>query len=361
MIIDRVDVTLLRVPFADPPKIGFIAVDNRELVVVEITTRSGLTGMGYLQLLGGGLATIGRCIEEMIAPRLIGRDATEIEGIGAELWKSTYMVGRMGVTQFAISAIDIALWDLVGKHAGLPLHRLWGSSRTEIPAYGSGCWRGLGGAGMIEKAETYVDQGFGAIKMQVGHLYDRHQDARHVADMRAALGPEVEILVDANMAFTTDDAIHLGRALGESDIYWLEEPVVAEDFAGYRRVAQALDMRIVGGENHFTRHDLRPLIEAPEIPILQPDVMRGGLTEMRKIAAMAEAHGKTLAPHLFHELMVQVLASIPNAHWAEYLDFLDDLWVEPVLPQAGHLTVPERPGHGLAFKPDVLKSYVVDG
>jgi L-alanine-DL-glutamate epimerase-like enolase superfamily enzyme len=139
-------------------------------------------------------------------------------------------------------------------------------------------------------------------------------------------------------------------------VYWLEEPVIADDFAGYLRVADALpEIRIVGGETHFTRYDLRPLIDAPNIPILQPDPMRGGFTDLRKTAIMAEARGKWMAPHLFPELNVQLLASMPNGLWIEDMGLSNDLFVDPVPIKDGMITAPERPGHGLAFKPEILK------
>jgi L-alanine-DL-glutamate epimerase-like enolase superfamily enzyme len=168
-------------------------------------------------------------------------------------------------------------------------------------------------------------------------------------------------MIDVNMGWDADTAIQAGRRLDEYDPYWLEEPVVAEDFAGYRRIAEALRTRVVGGESHFTRNDLRPFFEAPHnVPILQPDPMRGGYSELRKIAAAAEPWGITIAPHLFHEQMVHVLASIPNASYLEYMDWNDDLWVEPLKPNKnGTMTPPERPGHGLAFKPEVLKDHKI--
>lgn len=359
MIVRDLKVTLLRTPFTDPPRWSAGYRRPRELVVVELETDGGITGMGYLMPLFGGLLTLKACLEEMIAPLVIGRDMTEVEGIWQDVWRATYGAGRMGIAVLAMSAVDIALWDALGRRAGLPLHRLWGHMRAEIPAYGSGCWRGLGGDGMVEKAQAYVDQGFTAIKMQVGHLYDADTDVAHVAQMREALGQGVDIMVDVNMAWTADEAIVVGRRLDEHAIYWLEEPVVAEDFAGYFRIADALTTRVVGGESHFTRYDLRPFFETPKIPILQPDVMRGGLTELRKIASAADMHGLTIAPHLFPELMVQLMASIPNGHVLEYVDFLDDLWVEPVLPENGIIRAPERPGHGLAFKPEVLSDCAV--
>jgi L-alanine-DL-glutamate epimerase-like enolase superfamily enzyme len=140
-------------------------------------------------------------------------------------------------------------------------------------------------------------------------------------------------------------------------VYWLEEPVPADDFAGYRRVAAALDLRVVGGETHFTRFDLRPFFEQTGVPILQPDPMRGGFTDLRKTAAIADTWGITIAPHLFPELNVQLLASIPNGLWIEEMGLSNDLWIDPVPVIDGMITAPERPGHGLAFKPEVLRDF----
>jgi len=355
--------TLLRIDWAGaPPLAGILAPGPRELLVLEIGTAGGLTGMSYLMPLRGGLDTLDTCLRELIAPQVLGRDATEIEGIWPALYTSNFWLGRMGVTVSAQSAVDMALWDIVGKRAGLPLFRLWGACRDTIPAYGSGCFRGLGRDGMIDRAKRFTAQGLKAIKMQVAHIRPWREDVKNVAAMRDAMGPGIEIMIDVNMGWDVDTAIQAGHRIDEYDPYWLEEPVVAEDFAGYRRIAQALKTRIVGGESHWGRNDLRPFVEHPFTPILQPDPMRGGYTELRKIAAMVEPWGIRIAPHLFHETMVHLMASIPNASYLEYMDWNDDLWVDPILPQAdGTMIPPERPGHGLAFKPEILKSARIGG
>ena len=356
-----VRVTLVRTPWPDTPDLqGLPFTGMRDLVVVEIETASGISGMGYLHLLNSPvLRTIGTCIEETITPLILGRDATAVEAIWSDLWRATLTAGRGGITTMAMSAIDIALWDIVGKAANMPLHRLWGHYRSEIPIYGSGCFRQMGGDGMIDKAQRFVARGFKAIKMQVAHVHDLKTDLSNVRRMREALGPDIDIMVDVNMGWTADIAIQMGRKFEEFDIYWLEEPVIADDLAGYMRVAQALDMRVVGGETHFTRYDLRPFFENPCLPILQPDPMRGGLTELRKIAVLADTWGMQMAPHLFPELNVHVMASIPNGIWAEHMGLLDDLWVDPPAIANGMITAPERPGHGLAFKPGVLQDHRV--
>jgi L-alanine-DL-glutamate epimerase-like enolase superfamily enzyme len=354
--------TLIRVPWAgEPPANGIMPPSARELLVLEISTKGGLTGMGYLQPLSGGLATIDSCLKEVIAPIVIGRDATEVEGIWQSMWKGTYWIGRAGVAVFALSAVDIALWDIVGKRAQLPLHRLWGNARSAVPAYGSGCWRGLGRDGMIERAKQFTGMGMKAIKMQAAHIRPWREDVKNVQAMRDALGPDIEIMIDINMGWDAATAIQAGHHFDECDLYWMEEPVVCEDFAGYARVAAALKMRVVGGETHVTRFDMRPFFANPSIPILQPDPMRGGLTELRKIATVADTWGIQIAPHLFHELTVQVLASIPNANYLEYMDWNDDLWVTPAIPVNGMLAPSEAPGHGLAFKPEMLKDFRVGG
>ena len=361
LTIREVRTTLLQLPWADDPWLfGHALGKQRDLVVVEVVTASGLTGMGYLHLLNLPLQrTIGLCIQEAMAPRIIGRDATSVEAIWRDLWRLTLTGGRGGVTMMAQSAIDIALWDVVGKAAGMPLHRLWGNCRTEIPIYGSGCFRGALGEGMAAKARHYVAQGYKAIKMQAAHIGDWRQDVRNLRMVRDAVGPDVEIMIDINMGWTADQAIIAGRAFEAFDPYWIEEPVLADDFAGYLRCADALTTRVVGGESHFGRDDLKPILQNPKLPILQPDPMRGGFTELRKIAAVADTWGMTFAPHLFPELNVHILASIPNAIWAEQMGLLDDVFVSTPTIANGMITAPETPGHGLEFKSGILKDFAL--
>ena len=360
MTIRDVRVTILRMPWANPDWIkGHALGPDRKLLIVDVETAGGITGMGYLFHFRPGLRTIAEFLHECVIPRVIGKDATAVEAIWKDLWTTTMTYGRGGIACMAMSALDIALWDAVGKRAGLPLHRLWGHYRSEIPIYGSGCFRGAGGDGMIEKALTYVKQDYKAIKMQVAHVHTLAQDLDNVRRMREAVGPGIDIMIDVNMGWSADVAIEMGRKFEEYDIYWLEEPVPADDFAGYQRIAAALDMRVVGGETHFTRYDLRPFFTNPCLPILQPDPMRGGMTDLRKIATLADTWGITIAPHLFPELNVHLLASIPNGIWAENMGLLDDLWVEMPTIKDGFITAPETPGHGLKFKDEVRREFAV--
>lgn len=355
-IIKEIRTHILAVPFADPPKTGFLTIDDIDLLVVEVETASGVVGTGHLHPLAGGLRTLEMCIHEMLKPLLLGEDAKDVERLWWKMWQATFIQGRMGITMMAMSALDIALWDAVGRDAGKPLWQLWGGRPDPIPAYGSGCFRGLGHDGMIEKAERFVDQGFQAIKMQVAHLFSHDEDVENVRDMRQALGDGIDIMVDVNQGWSADEATTVGKRLEPFDLAWLEEPVMADDIEGYKKIAAALDIPIVGGENNFGLGDMKPFIETDNIPILQPDIMRGGYTELRRIAKHAHQAGMTIAPHLFPELSAHLLAAIPNPSWLEYMGWYDHLWVEPVLPRHGTITPPGRPGHGLDFKPSLFSN-----
>ena len=358
MIITDIKTTLLSVPFEDPPKIGFVSMKKIDLLIVEIETSSGLLGMGYLHpIMGGIMQTIEMCIHEMLKPLLIGKNAENIESLWKDMWKATFIHGRMGITIMGMSAIDIALWDLIGKYKKQPLWKLWGGSDNPLPVYGSGCYRGLGHDGMIEKAKRFVSEGYTAIKMQVAWGFTHDEDVTNVRDMREELGDNIKIMIDVNQGWSPDEAIKFGKAIDEYNIEFLEEPVIADDFEGYKKIANAINTPIATGENHFTHHDMKFFIENNIVSNLQPDLMRGGYTELRVIADMANKNNINIAPHLFMELNTHLTASIPNAAWLEHMGWYNHLWEEPIIPNNGHAIPPNRPGHGLKFKSDLFKEY----
>ena len=344
MIIQEIRTHLLSVPFADPPKTGFLTLGDIDLLVVEVETKSGVIGTGHLHPLTGGMRTLETCIHEMLKPLLIGQDAREVEALWQKMWQATFIQGRMGITVMAMSALDIALWDAVGREQGKPLWQIWGGENRDMLVYGSGCYRGLGHDGMIEKAERFVAEGFDAIKMQVAHLFTHDEDVDNVRDMRAALGDDIQIMVDVNQGWTADEAITVGRRLDDFNIAWLEEPVLADDFDGYHAVADAIRTPVVGGENHFTHHDLKPFFASGKIPILQPDIMRGGYTELRVIAEKARQAGLTIAPHMFPELSSHLTASIANPSWLEWMGWYDHLWIDPLEIRSGRMRSIRRRG-----------------
>ncbi|MCH9671697.1 MAG: mandelate racemase/muconate lactonizing enzyme family protein [Gammaproteobacteria bacterium] len=357
MNISDVRTHLLSVPYVDPPQTGFLPLTVIDLLVVEVETSTGVVGTGHLHPLAGGMRTLEMCIHEMLKPLLLGEVLNDVPALWRKMWQATFIQGRMGLSVMAMSALDIALWDALGRAQGKPLWELWGGSPDPLPVYGSGCYRGLGHDGMIEKAQRFVQEGFAAIKMQVGHVFTNDEDVVNVRDMRAALGPDIQIMADVNQAWTADEAIRVGRRLDEYGLAWLEEPVVADDFDGYQQIAQAIETPLAGGENHFTHHDLKPFLAGRHVPFLQPDIMRGGYTELRVIADLADAAGLKIAPHLFPELASHLNASIANPAWLEYMGWHDHLWVEPLLPSRGYITPTHRAGHGMDFKPELFTEF----
>ena len=211
MTIRDIRVTTLRLPWAadDPWLKGAALGQTRDILICDVETAGGITGMGYLFLFRPGMQSIAACLEECVIPRVKGKDATAVEAIWNDIYKSTQSIGRGGLVTMAQSALDVALWDAVGKRAGLPLHRLWGSSRTQLPVYGSGCFRGAGGDGMIAKALHYKSQGYKAIKMQVAHVRSPAEDLENVRRMREAVGPDIDIMIDVNMGWSADVAIEM--------------------------------------------------------------------------------------------------------------------------------------------------------
>jgi len=350
---------------------------TRSSCVVEIETDAGITGWGECY---GPAAVNKALIETQYAPRLIGRDPFDVEVVWEDLYNRIKDYGAQGFSITALSGIDIALWDIMGRATGLPIHKLIGGAyRKEIRAYATGLYftdmdRLVEEA--VEEALEYKAQGFRAIKMKIG-LGDPKLDFRRVKAVRDAIGPEIALAVDANHCFTVPQAIRLGRMLEELDLLWFEEPVSPEDHAGYAQVTQALDLAVAGGENDFTRWGFREVIATKAMDIVQPDVCAaGGISEMRKIATLASAFGVECVPHAWGSAIglaatVQFLAALPDQPPAfrpipPMLEFeqtpnplRDILAKEPITQQGGIVRVPEGPGLGIEVDREVLARFKV--
>ena len=341
------------VPFQEPPKTGFLTLEKIDLLIVQIETEEGVIGTGHLHPLAGGVKTLEMCINEMLKPLIIGETIDDIPYLWSKMWKSTFIQGRMGITVMAMSAIDIALWDCLGRTNNLPLWKLWEGQDKEFPVYGSGCYRGLGHDGMIEKAQKFVSDGFKSIKMQVAHTFSNEEDICNVRDMRQVLGSGIGIMIDVNQGWSVEETIKVSKQIEKYNPEWLEEPVMADDFEGYDKICNSTSIPIVTGENNFTHHDLLPFMKGKKINILQPDIMRGGYTNLIYTAKLANQYGIKIAPHMFPELSIHIVASIENPSWLEYMGWYDHLWQEPLKPENGMLKPTSRPGHGMDFKPEI--------
>jgi len=353
LIVSSIKTKLISVPFSDPPQTGFLTLEKIDLLIVQVETKDGVIGTGHLHPLAGGLKTLEMCINEMLKPLIIGESIDNIEALWNKMWNATFIQGRMGITVMAMSALDIALWDCYGRTKEMPLWKIWKGNQKPLPVYGSGCYRGLGHDGMIQKAKKYVGQGFKSIKMQVAHCFTNDEDIVNVRDMRDELGKDIGIMIDVNQGWTVEETIKVCPKIESYEPEWLEEPIMADDFDGYDKVCNSTSIPIVTGENNFTHHDLLPLIRGKKIPILQPDIMRGGYTNLIYSSKLANKFGITIAPHMFPELSIHIVASIQNPSWLEYMGWYDHLWKEPLLPKNGTLTPTSRHGHGMDFKTEI--------
>ena len=353
MIIKSIKTKIVSVPFSDPPKTGFLTLEKIDLLIVQVETKDGVIGTGHLHPLAGGLKTLEMCVNEMLKPLLIGETIKDIEVLWTKMWNATFIQGRMGITVMAMSALDIALWDCYGRTKNMPLWKIWGGKNQTLPVYGSGCYRGLGHDGMIEKAEKYVKLGFKSIKMQVAHCFTNDEDIANVRDMRKALGDDIGIMIDVNQGWSVEETIKVSKEIEKYNPEWLEEPVMANDFEGYKEICKSISIPVVTGENNFTHNDLLPFMKNKKISILQPDIMRGGYTNLIFTSNLANEYGIKIAPHMFPELSIHIVASIKNPSWLEYMGWYDHLWQEPLLPVNGTLKPSDRPGHGMDFKSEI--------
>ena len=331
------------------------------LGLVKIETDEGITGIGL-----GGTGLIGRATIERLTPELIGEDPIDVERLWHKMWIPKLM-GRRGLTTRAISAIDIGLWDIRAKLAGLPLYKLLGGYRRCVPTYIAGGYyeEGKGLRELQQEMEENVEMGARAIKMKVGAVSIR-EDVERVKAVREAIGPDVKLLVDANCAYRYYQAIQFARRIEEYDIFWFEEPVAPDDYEGHRKLAEATSIPIATGENEYTRYGFRDLITHNAAAILNADAkVLGGVTEFMKVVALAQAHDLDIAPHGSQDIHVHLVAAISNGLILEfYRDSVDPMWGKMYhdtlrLNDDGTVSPPDVPGIGVDPNYEALQSYRV--
>jgi D-galactarolactone cycloisomerase len=351
-------------------------VASRTAMLVEVVADDGRSGWGEAY---GPPAPSKTIVDELYAPRLIGRDPMDTTVIWEDLYAAMRDYGRTGFPVAALSAVDIALWDLKGKFLAQPVAKLLGGAfRPQLTAYATGLYRhdvSDHAAALAAEARGYAAEGFHAMKLKVG--FGVEDDARSARAVREAVGRECRLAVDANHAYDAMTAIRLGRLIEPLDIAWFEEPVTPEDLDGYLQVKQALAMPISGGEAEYARFGFRALVARRCVDILQPDICGcGGFTEAARIAALANTWGVTVYPHVWGSAVglhasMQWAASLspnpaalyPGELWFE-LDrtanpFREHLAVEPLERAGAIIEVPDRPGLGLEVDRAVLERYAV--
>ena len=350
MIISRLTTRVVGLPFEKPIKTAIHDIRSVGCVLLTIETDEGIQGESYLFALN---AIRIKAFDEMIkgfAPHLIGKDPHFIEAIWQDIWREINPTGHKGVTVSALSTIDTALWDIIGKAVNLPLHKVFGACRSKIKTYASGgLWLAQSIDELIEEAHDFLQQGHTSMKIRLGSK-DFRVDVERVRQLRLAMGPEVELMADLNQSSTPKHAIKLGKELQEFDLLWLEEPVPAYDLVGHSEVRQALDIPIASGETEYTRYGMRAMIEAKACDILMPDLQRiGGLSEMRKVAHLAEAYNLPISTHIFTEQSLCIAGSVENCTSIEHMPWYAPLFNEKISIVEGCIDIPERPGLGFTF------------
>ena len=326
-------------------------------VLVFVDTDEGVTGESLLWAFGTKRLDVLSNMVLSLKSDVLGEDPHYTEKIWRKLWSVIQFFGVEGISIFALSAIDRACWDAVGKATGKPLYKLLGAYRDEVPTYASGFWLHESIEELVEEAKAFLAKGYRAMKMRIGRPR-MEDDLNRARAVREALGQDVKLMVDANQRFTVEYAIRLGRKLEELDIAWFEEPVPAYDLEGTARVAAALDVPVAGGENIYTRYGFREMLERKAADILMPDLITvGGVTELLKVAHMAEAFGVPVTPHIFPEESMQLAGALPNCIYVENMPWFSPLYREEIELRNGSIVLPQRPGFGFTFDPDVIERY----
>jgi L-talarate/galactarate dehydratase len=361
MKITHVTTRILRTPADNPLVVGLPApTDTREFVTLELGTDQGLTGVG-LTFFGGALTAALRAAVDGLAQLLIGDDPSETEAIAAKARRAAGSSGPGGIFTLALSAIDIACWDLKGKAVGRSVAALLGGLRERVPTYASGALMRPHPLDYLAKAGPRLrDMGFRQMKMQCGSEPTVAASVERVRVMRESIGPDVDLMCDINQLWSVNHAIEVGRRIEPYHLFWLEDPTAHDDYAGLARIADHLTTPIAAGEYHYGIVPFRHMLEARSIDIVMIDLLRaGGITQWMKIAGMAEAFNLPVVSHLVPELHVHLIAAIPNGLTVEYMPWTLRLWEDPPTLDRGQLVVPAKPGLGLAFDQAALKRYQV--
>ena len=349
----------VRVPLDQPTAFARRQVLARDYALVKVRTDDGLEGVGhcYAGNFGGSVVTL--AVRELLAPHLIGRDSTEVELLWKELYQETLLHGRAGSVMRALSILDIALWDVNAQAAKLPLYRYLGAAtRDPVPAYGSGGYYldGKTPEMLGEEMASYLALGLQGVKMKVGRE-DPAGDEKRVAAVRKAIGPDALLMLDANNAWQdVPTALRYCERFADYDPYWIEEPFSPDQIDNHAKLAAATSINVATGEIEAGRWRHKELLDKGGAMILQTDAaVCGGITEFKKIAALADCYGVNMCPHWFHDLHVHLVAAIPNGEMVEYfatdqvLNFRNIIDRQVTLVPGKGIALPTDPGLGYAF------------
>lgn len=349
MRIEAIKSAYYRLPLEAMGDAGHGAIDSEEIVTVKLRA-GGLEGHGYAYTIGRGGRAVQALIEHDLAPLLLGHDATNIAALWDLMWQRLLYVGRGGLASFAIAALDIALWDLRGLREKKPLYALLGAAAREIPAYGSGVDLPKPMDALLKQTEDFLARGLPGVKVKVGKPEAREDEAR-VAAVRKLIGQGIDLMVDANMAWSAEEALERGRRLEPFGLYWYEEPAIPEDIAGHALLARELAVPIAVGESLHSPHEFRRYIEERAVEVVQIDpVTNGGISAVLRALEMANAAGLKASSHYCDELAAHLLCVAKEPVYLEKHAFALDRYLEaPQVVRNGRVRPTDAPGTGMRF------------
>jgi L-alanine-DL-glutamate epimerase-like enolase superfamily enzyme len=367
MKIEKVEALPLSAPIESPFRISTTAFTEVRALIVRVTTDDGLVGIGESLVRSAARATK-HVVEDQLAPVVIGRDPLDAAGLWWEMFQAMGLRGHTkGHFIEAISGVDVAVWDIIGKALGLPVYKaLHGLGRKRIPAYGSSVFIDEVPQ-MVGKAKEFLAKGYRAIKVKLG--MGVKQDVEVVRAIRSEIGDDIKLMVDINSLYDVSTAVKLGRELEPFNIEWMEEPVPPYDLNGYCLVKQGQPLPLAGGEGEFTLYGFRDLLATEALAWVQPDIGRaGGLTEGMRIAALVQAHNLNLAPHTGMSSALNIIvgmhfaAAAPGFRTFEFMELdhpLMDIFDSPIpRPVNGEIEMPDRPGLGIELDMSKIERFI---